>query len=102
GGAGFQGKTMLRVGVKRPIGVEHFDGDVAFQTGVAGTVHLAHSSGAQKRHYPVRPQIAARVQSHKLSLSAGDSPARYSEPDFWSLHPATVQAPVPPTSAKST
>ena len=57
--------ALFQFGVGGQMIGENLDGDVASEAGVAGAVHLAHSTSAQWRLNFVGAKLAARVQGHE-------------------------------------
>jgi hypothetical protein len=64
GGARFLFEPAKPVGITADVFVQNFDGYFAAEPGVAGTVHLPHPSGAQRREDFVRSQKGACGKLH--------------------------------------
>jgi hypothetical protein len=57
---GFLFKAVKTHGIVRPEGGEYFDRHIAFQRGVAGAVHFAHSARAERRSDLIRVEARPR------------------------------------------
>jgi len=56
------------VGARGHVVVEDLEGDVTAEARIAGSIHLAHASRAQRSQDLVGPELLARGEAHALSL----------------------------------
>jgi len=57
-------KTREPVGIGRHRGREDFDGDLTFQFGVVGAVHLAHAARPKRRQNFIATETGSRCKGH--------------------------------------
>ena len=64
----FAVKALLGLGAFGKMGGENLDGNGSVETGVAGTVNLAHASRAKRRDNFVRTEFSPRSEPHALRV----------------------------------
>ena len=66
--AGFEFEAMEAIGITGQLAREHFQGDVAAETGIAGAVDFAHAAGSDEPKNLIGTESIAGSESHASSV----------------------------------